>query len=373
MALVLVTGGAGFIGSHTADRLLSIGHEVRILDNLQKPVHMKGKPEYLATKAEFMLGDVRDKETMEKALKGVEYVFHLAAYQDYLPDFSTFFHVNSVSTALIYEIAVAKKLPLRKIIVASSQFVNGEGIYKDKEGNFYYPKRRSNKQLENGQWDFLDNNGSKLEYIWTPETYASPPNQYAISKYSQELMALNFGERYEIPSVALRYSIVQGSRQSFYNMYSGACRIFSLSYYFDKAPTIYEDGRMRRDFVNVHDVVDANILAMSDERTNYQAFNVGGGKDYTVEEFAEIVAKEFGKTDIKPNITGEYRFGDTRNACSDITKLTSLGWKPKREAAESVKEYVHYLKAQTDLKDILDYAEKTMKSMDVIRKQTKTL
>ncbi len=373
MSLVLVTGGAGFIGSHTVDRLLSLGFDVRILDNLQKPVHMKGKPEYLPDAAEFILGDVRDKDTMEKALKDAEYVFHFAAYQDYLPDFSTFFHVNSVSTALIYEIAVAKKLPLKKIIVASSQFVNGEGIYKDSSGKLYYPKRRSNQQLESGQWDFLDDNGEKLEYIRTPETYASPPNQYAISKYSQELMALNFGERYELPSTALRYSIVQGSRQSFYNMYSGACRIFSLAYYFDKPPTIYEDGQMKRDFVNVHDVVDANIMAMTDDRTNYQAFNVGGGIDYTVEEFAGIVAKEFGKETIEPKITGEYRFGDTRNACSDISKLTALGWSPKRKAEDSVKEYINYLKAQTDIQDILEYAEKTMKSLNVVRKPSRPL
>ncbi len=370
MSLVLVTGGAGFIGSHTVDRLLQLGYEVRILDNLQKPVHLKGKPEYIPAEAEFMLGDVRDRETIENALEGVDYIFHLAAYQDYLPDFSTFFHVNSVSTALIYEIAVAKNLPIKKIIVASSQFVNGEGIYRSIDGKICCPKRRTNEQLEKGQWDFADDNGNKMEYIWTPETYASPPNQYAISKYSQELMALNFGERYNLPSVALRYSIVQGSRQSFYNMYSGACRIFSLSYYFDKAPVVYEDGLMQRDFVNVHDVVDANILAMTRDEANYQAFNVGGGRSYTVKEFAEIVAKEFGKGSIKPNITGEYRFGDTRNACSDISKLKKLGWRPKRTARDSVKEYVEYLKAQTDVEDILDYAEKTMKNLNVVRKPT---
>lgn len=368
MEKVLVTGGAGFIGSHTVDRLLKIGYEVRILDNLQKPVHLKGMPEYIPKEAEFILGDVRDRETIEKALEGIDYVFHLAAYQDYLPDFSTFFHVNSVSTALIYEIAVAKNLPIKKIIVASSQFVNGEGIYKDKNGNFVYPKRRSNEQLEKGEWDFTDNEGNKLEYVWTPETYACPPNQYAISKYSQELMALNFGERYNIPSVAMRYSIVQGSRQSFYNMYSGACRIFSLSYYFDKAPTVYEDGMMMRDFVNVHDVVDANILVMQDDRANYNAFNVGGGKAHTVKGFSEIVAKEFGKENILANISGEYRFGDTRNACSDISKLKSLGWSPLRTAEDSVKEYIDYLKAQTDIQDILNYAEKTMKDLNVVRK-----
>lgn len=368
MEKVLVTGGAGFIGSHTVDRLLKIGYEVRILDNLQKPVHLKGMPSYIPKEAEFILGDVRDRDTIEKALDGVDYIFHLAAYQDYLPDFSTFFHVNSVSTALIYEIAVAKNLPIKKIIVASSQFVNGEGIYKDKEGNFIYPKRRSNDQLEKGQWNFTDKDGYPLEYVWTPETYACPPNQYAISKYSQELMALNFGERYNIPSVALRYSIVQGSRQSFYNMYSGACRIFSLSYFFDKAPTVYEDGMMLRDFVNVHDVVDANILVMQDEKANYNAFNVGGGKSYSVKGFSEIVAKEFGKEDIAANISGEYRFGDTRNACSDITKLKSLGWSPLRTAEDSVKEYVEYLRAQTDIEDILAYAENTMKNLNVVRK-----
>ncbi|MBZ0203169.1 MAG: SDR family NAD(P)-dependent oxidoreductase [Ignavibacteria bacterium] len=373
MSLVLVTGGAGFIGSHTVDRLLQLGYDVRILDNLQKPVHLKGKPSYVPAEAEFILGDVRDRETIENALNDVEYIFHLAAYQDYLPDFSTFFHVNSVSTALIYEIAVAKNLPIKKIIVASSQFVTGEGIYRSASGKLYYPKRRSNQQLEKGQWDFTDEDGIKLEYVWTPETYAAPPNQYAISKYSQELMALNFGVRYNIPSVAMRYSIVQGSRQSFYNMYSGACRIFSLSYYFDKAPVVYEDGLMQRDFVNVHDVVDANILAMTDDRADYQAFNVGGGISYTVKEFAGLVAAEFGKSSIKPNITGEYRFGDTRNACSDITKLKGLGWSPKRAASDSVKEYIEYLKAQTDIEDILDYAEKTMKNLNVVRKSIKRI
>ena len=370
MALVLVTGGAGFIGSHTVDRLLSSGYDVRILDNLQKPVHLKGKPSYIPAEAEFILGDVRDKNTVAEALKDAEYVFHFAAYQDYLPDFSTFFHVNSVGTALIYEVAVERNLKLKKIIVASSQFVNGEGIYKSESGKLYYPKRRTNSQLEKGDWDFADEEGKKLQWQWTPESYSSPPNQYAISKYSQELMALNFGERYHIPSVALRYSIVQGSRQSFYNMYSGACRIFSLSYFFDKAPVVYEDGLMMRDFVNVHDVVDANMLVMHDDRADYKSFCIGGGIAYPVKDFAMIVAKNFGKENIKPIINGEYRFGDTRNACSDISKIKSLGWTPRRTADDSVKEYIGYLKSQTDIEDILEYSEKVMKNLNVVRKSS---
>jgi dTDP-L-rhamnose 4-epimerase len=367
MSLVLVTGGAGFIGSHTVDRLISLGHQVRILDNLQKPVHLKGKPGYLNPKAEFMLGDVRDKETMIRALEGVEYVFHFAAYQDYLPDFSTFFQVNSVSTALIYEIAMEKKLPLKKVIVASSQFVQGEGLYKKADGSIVAPQQRSLSQLEAGDWEWKDTEGRLMEWQWTPETHANPPNAYAISKYSQELMTLAFGRMYRIPSVALRYSIVQGSRQSFYNAYSGACRIFNLHYFFDKAPTIYEDGLQRRDFVNIHDVVDANLLVLQDPRADYNAYCVGGGHSYTVEEFADIVAKVHGKEHLKPNIPGEFRLGDTRHTCSDIAKIRNLGWTPRRTAEDSVKEYLEYLKAQTDIEDILEYADKTMKQLNVVR------
>src|SRR5690606_14998036 len=265
MSIALVTGGAGFIGSHTVDRLIDEGLNVRILDNLQKPIHLKGMPSYINPKAEFILGDVKNKIHLQDALKDVDYVYHLAAYQDYLPDFSTFFHTNAVSTALIYEIAIEKHVPLKKIIVASSQFVQGEGLYKSINGDIIAPKLRSELQLLKGDWNWKDQSGNEMFWQWTPESHSNPPNAYALSKYSQEQQALIFGERYQIPSVALRYSIVQGPRQSFYNAYSGACRIFSLSYYFDKPPHIYEDGDQLRDFVNIHDVVDANILVLKND------------------------------------------------------------------------------------------------------------
>jgi len=368
MALVLVTGGAGFIGSHTVDRLISLGFDVRILDILQKPVHLKGKPSYINPKAEFVFGDVRDRNTLEYALEGVEYIYHFAAYQDYLPDFSTFFSVNSVSTGLIYEIIVAKKLKIKKIIVASSQFVQGEGLYKNIYGDVVKPSQRSVSQLENGDWDWRDKNGELLQWQWTPETYVNPPNSYAISKYSQELTAIQLGRRYGIPSVALRYSIVQGPRQSFYNAYSGANRIFNLHYYFDKAPTIYEDGNQLRDFVNIHDVIDANIVVLEKEEADYEVFCVGGGKPYSVKEFADVVAKVHRKENLRPNIPGEFRLGDTRNTLSDITKIKALGWIPKRTPYDSVSEYLEYLREQTDIEDILSFAEKTMKQLDVVRK-----
>lgn len=364
---ILVTGGAGFIGSHTVDRLLEKGHEVRILDNLQKPVHMKGKPEYISDKAEFILGDVRDKAALEKAMKGVDAVYHLAAYQDYLPDFSTYFHVNSVSTALIYEIIVEKKLPVKKVIVASSQAVLGEGLYRCPAHGEMTPDIRLEEQLSKGDWEHhCPHCGQYMQYLPTPEEKINPQNQYAMSKHSQEIIAINLGKRYCIPSVAMRYSIVQGPRQSFYNAYSGAMRIFTLHLYFDKQPTVYEDGNQIRDYINYQDVVEANIKVLEDERANYRGFNVGGGKAYSVLDFYSRVQKVAGKQ-ISPNILKYYRYGDTRHIFSDISKLKSLGWEPKFSIENSIEKYWEYLNSQTDIEDILDYAEKTMKNKGVVR------
>jgi len=226
---ILVTGGAGFIGSHTVDALLEKGYEVKILDNLQFPVHLKGKPAYIPKEAEFIFGDVRDKRTLEYALSEVEAVYHFAAYQDYLPDFSTYFDVNCVSTALLYEIIVEKKLPIRKVIVAASQAVLGEGLYHCPEHGEMVPDIRLESQLSKGDWEHhCPNCGQYMQYLPTPEHKINPQNQYAISKYTEESIAINLGKRYGIPSVAMRYSIVQGPRQSFYDAYSGALRIFSL-------------------------------------------------------------------------------------------------------------------------------------------------
>jgi len=364
---VLVTGGAGFIGSHTVDRLISSGCSVRILDNLQKPVHLKGRPDYINKKAEFILGDVRDKAAIEESVKGVDAIYHLAAYQDYLPDFSTYFHVNSVSTALIYEVIVEKSLPVKKVIVASSQAVLGEGLYLCAEHGEVVPDIRLEKQLSKADWEHhCPRCGVYMQQLPTPESSINPQNQYAISKHSQEQIAINLGKRYGIPSVALRYSIVQGPRQSFYNAYSGAMRIFALNLYFNKQPFIYEDGQQIRDYVNYQDVVDANVLVLEDERADYQCLNVGGGRGYTVSEFYEKIQSVTEKR-IEPVISKYYRYGDTRHIFSDITKLKSLGWKPRISIEESIREYWEFLNSRTDIEDILDYAEKTMKNKGVVR------
>ena len=366
---ILITGGAGFIGSHTADALLKKGHHVRILDILKKPVHMNGFPEYLdKTKVEFIFGDVTNKSTLTYALGNVDIVYHLAAYQDYLPDYSSFSLTNVASTSLIYEIIEEHNLPIKKVILASSQAVMGEGKYHTKEGKVVFPSLRSLKQLSNAQWDLIDPE-TDLPLIMdvSDENVINPMNPYAMSKYQQEMLAINLGNRINIPSVAMRFSIVQGSRQSFYNAYSGACRIFSLSYFLNRQPTLYEDGNSIRDFVNIHDVVDALVLVMEKDEANGQVYNVGGGHPYTVVEFAKTVAEVFG-SDLAPKIPNEYRFGDTRHIFSDICKLKSLGWVPKRTILDSIKEYKQYLEQQTDINDILDYSEKYMKNLGVVRR-----
>jgi dTDP-L-rhamnose 4-epimerase len=366
---ILVTGGAGFIGSHTVDLLLPKGHRVRILDNLMPPVHRDGQvPAYVPREAEFILGDVRDRAAWERALDGVDAVFHLAAYQDYLTDFSKFFHINTVGTALLYEIAVARKFPLQKIIVASSQSTYGEGKYECAEHGVQFPPLRTEEQLVRRDWDVhCPVCARKMKWCVTDEVRVTPHNQYAMSKYTQEMLALNFGRRYNLPTVALRYSITQGPRQSFRNAYSGVLRIFTTRLLFSRAPIAYEDGEQLRDYVSVHDVARANVLVLEDARANYAVFNVGGGRAVTVNEYARLLARIIGK-EIAPQHPGQFRFGDTRHIVSDIGKLRALGWEPRVPLEEIAREYVEWARVQPDVMDYYEQAEKDMLEMGTIRK-----
>ena len=370
---VLLTGGAGFIGSHTADALLAEGHEVRVLDSLEEPVHRGRKvPAYLDRRIEFIRGDVRDEEVLLATLRGCEAVYHCAAFQDYLPIFSRFFDVNVTSTALIYELILREKLPVKKVIVASSQATLGEGLYHDADGRAVLPDIRSSEQLARGEWEIQPPPGFRGPLQWQPtdELVANPQNQYGLSKIAEENVALHIGRRCEIPSVAMRYSIVQGPRQSFHNAYSGACRVFCLHFHLDREPPIYEDGQQVRDYVNIKDVVDANLLVLHDDRANYRMFNVGGEKTLTVLEFAKVVAEVFGRKDYEPQPCGKYRFGDTRHICSDVGKLKALGWKPTRNAYESVEAYKEWLSATEAAEEILDYCNRQMTELNVVREVT---
>jgi dTDP-L-rhamnose 4-epimerase len=368
----LITGGAGFIGSHTAVELLRAGYDVRALDSLTPPVHTGDGtwPDWLSADVERVVGDVRNRDDWAKALRGIDVVIHLAAYQDLLPNFSHFFHVNSVGTALLYELIVAEKLPVRKVIVASSQFVYGEGRYQCAQDGEVFPDGRDPQRLAKGFWEpVCPKCGGPITPLTLLETHANPKNQYSIAKYSQELMAIALGRNYGIPSVAVRYSIVQGLHQSFRNAYSGVLRIFTLQMMKGERPSVFEDGQQLRDYVNVSDVARANRLVLESDEANYQVFNVGGGRGYTVVEFAGIIAEALG-VKIEPNISGEYRVGDTRHSVSDIAKLQRLGWQPTKTPRDSVRDYVEWIRGQKLDRDYAAEALAKLREMGALRKAT---
>lgn len=345
---ILITGGAGFVGSHTADALAARGYAIRIIENLKPPVHAGKWPAYLRGKGyELMRGDVSNKKDMERSLKGVSYVYHLAAYQDQRPDFSKFFLANTVSAALIYEIIVEKKLPVKKVILASSQFVYGDGEYECPHTHkLFYPEVRTQKQFDKKQFAILCPHGAPARFHPFKENQSlTPTNAYGLSKEAIERLSLRFGKTYNIPTVVFRYSIVQGPRQSPRNLYSGAMRIFSLQALANKPITVYEDGRQLRDFVNVADVVAANVLVLKNKKADYQIFNVGGGRAYSVMGFAEMVKNIAGSS--SKITTGGYRRTDTRNAVSDISKLKKLGWRPRFTPEQSARDYIAWLKDQS--------------------------
>ena len=365
---VLVTGGAGFIGSHTCDRLLGLGHDVIVLDALTQPVHRdRRKPAHLSPEIDFYQGDVRNRDLLANLLRRVDAVYHFAAYQDYLTDFARFSDVNVVSTALIYEIIVAERLDIARVVVASSQSAMGEGLYRCPVDGDQLPGMRPEKALAAAQWEIpCPQCGGRMEMQATPEHISNPQNAYGMSKLGEEMVAVNLGRRYDIPTAALRYSIVQGPRQSVYNAYSGACRIFCLSYKQGIAPTAYEDGAAVRDYVNINDVVDANILVLDDDRAAGQVFNVGGGGAVTTKEFADVVMRQY-ESELEAKVTGEYRFGDTRHILSDISKLRKLGWEPRRTPSDSVRAYAAWLDGIAGLDGVLEQANSQMRALGVVR------
>lgn len=344
MKRVLITGGAGFIGSHTVQQLLRAGYAVRILDLLKPPVHPRSTaPTWLAEDAELCLGDVRDRAALSAALTGVDSVIHLAAYQDYLPDFSTFFHINTVGTALLYELIVEKRLGVEKVVIASSQASYGEGRYTCAEHGSVFPNIRPDEQLDKGEWEVGCPDCSRpIHWQLTDEGRVNPQNQYGLSKYTQELVGLNLGRRYRIPTTCLRYSITQGRWQSPFNAYSGICRIFTLRAQAGKHPVVFEDGYQLRDYVYVEDVARANILALEDPRTDFEIYNVGGNQATSAIDYARIVT-DIVHPGLEPELFGYYRFGDTRHIVSDSTKLRNLGWRNTKSVQEVVAEYAAWI------------------------------
>ncbi len=367
MPRVLVTGGAGFIGSHTVDALLARGYDVRVLDLLVPPVHNGQVPEYLPKEVEFIKGDVRDRESMRRALRDVHVVYHMAAYQDYLPDFSTFFTTNAGSTALLYELILAEFRMVQLVVVASSQAVYGEGRHDCSLDGPVYPGPRSEEQLQRGQWEHAcPKCGGRLEPGWTDESTMEPHNAYGLSKRDQDDIGLKIGRRYGVPSVALRYSIVQGPRQSFCNAYSGALRSFTVQLGAKTRPIVYEDGLQLRDYVGVRDVVRATLLPLDCSGMAYRSYNVGGDRSVIVLELAGLVAKAVG-VDLAPEIAGLYRVGDTRHIRSDASALARHGWQAKQSLEDAVRSYTSWALASPGFHNAAKEAHRRMRELGVLK------
>lgn len=368
MTKALVTGGAGFIGSHIVDGLLARGLEVRVLDSLEPRVHPKGRPAYIPRQVEFIQGDVRDRAVLERALDKVEIVFHQAAYQDYMPDYGKFFHANVVSTALLFEIIREKHLPVQKVIVASSQSVYGEGQYDCADHHLILPEARPIEQLDRAEWDLrCPQCHGPLLPVPLVEAHPNPAAAYGISKYAQEMAALRLGKLLGIHTAALRYSIVQGKRQSFYNAYSGICRIFTRAFRAGKAPMVFEDGRQLRDYIHVSDVVAANLKVLDDPRANGQAFNVGSGRPTTVLAYAALLREKMAAP-FHAEVTGAYRVGDVRHTVSSSAKLEALGWKTTKGLSEIFDDYLAWMDSVPDPGDYISSALQTMERSGVVRR-----
>ncbi len=347
---VLITGGAGFIGSHLAIRLLQEGYRVRVFDNLDAQVHgQEGWPKHLPARAEWVLGDVRNYEQMQEALRDVDAVFHLAAavgVGQSMYQINHYTDVNNRGTAVLLELLA--KQPVKRLVVASSMSVYGEGSYRDMAGNPHTPEGREIGMLKEGVWE-LRYADEDLQPVPTSESKVlSPSSVYALSKYDQERLSLIIGAAYNIPTIALRFFNIYGPYQSLSNPYTGVLAIFSSRFLNGRPPIIFEDGRQRRDFVNVHDVVKACLLALEKREVRGEVFNIGSGSNYSIRDIAVNVAAAVGRPNLEPQITGEYRVGDIRHCFADISKAQKqLGYAPRINLEDGLQEMAEWLKDQS--------------------------
>lgn len=349
MSNILVTGGAGFIGSFIVDELIKKGHSVRIFDNLANHVH-KGKiPSYLNKEAEFMKGDIRDYDNFSKALQDIDIVFHeasLVGIEPSMKDINEFVGTNSLGTANLLDIIVKKNLNIKKIIIPGSVAIYGESIYVCDNCAETKSEFRSDEQLKKKIWDLMCTKCDKeMKVVNIPENKEPYLNNiYSLTKYEQEVMSIVVGKKYGIPVTSLRYFNVYGPRQSVINPYSGVITKFVDSILSNKPINVFEDGNQSRDFVSVHDIMQANILAMESSKADYEAFNVGTGIGTSIKKIAEMII-EIMNPDSKLNITNEYRSGDMRHCTADITKIkTALGFKPEIDLMKGLKEVVEWYK-----------------------------
>jgi len=341
---VLVTGGAGFIGSHLVDELLRAGHGVRVLDSLVEQVHGDPqRPEYLSADAELLAGDVRNAEVMRGALERVDSVVHLAArvgvgQSMYEP--AEYAAVNTAGTGVLLQALLEQ--PVRKLVAASSMSIYGEGAYEPVPA-----MERTREQLERGDWEPSGPNGERLEPVPTPESkQPALASVYALTKYDQERMCLLYGAAYDVPAVALRFFNVYGPHQALSNPYTGVLAIFAARLLNDHAPVVYEDGGQRRDFVHVADVARACRLALEQDGVDGQAVNVGSGQGTSVLEIAETLARLLGRQ-IEPELPGKFRAGDIRHCFADVTRAReALGFEAEVPFEQGLGELAEWLEGQ---------------------------
>ena len=348
---ILVTGGAGFIGSHLIEALLHEGHRVRVLDALVAQVHEGGVPRYLSNEVEFIAGDVADAESCRRALDRIDVVYHQAAevgVGQSMYEIERYVRANTYGTSVLLEAVVARREQIRKLVVASSMSIYGEGAYHDPSGQLVYPPIRGAAQLLARRWELETATGEPLKPVPTGEEKPLfPTSVYAISKQDQEQLCLVVGRAYNIPTVALRYFNVYGTRQALSNPYTGVCAIFSSRLLNNQAPVIFEDGEQTRDFTHVRDIVQANLLALKTERADYQAVNIGTGRATSVRQVASLLAEGLQKP-IEPQLVGQYREGDIRHCVADISRAQSLlGYQPTVTLEQGIPELLEWVREQS--------------------------
>lgn len=366
---ILVTGGAGFVGSHLVDELTK-KHEVIIYDNLEPQVH-KSIPDYLNSGAGFVREDIRNRAKLKDAMADCEVVFHQAAMVGVgqsMYQVEKYMEVNTMGTAKLLDILANEEHDVKKLVVASSMSIYGEGKYECFECGVIYPPLRSNEQLKKREWEMkCPSCGREVKPVPTDENKPLQPTSiYAISKKDQEEMCLAVGRAYGIPTVALRYFNIYGPRQALSNPYTGVCAIFSSRIKNNNPPIIFEDGMQTRDFISVHDIVEANLLAMEKSKANYEVFNVGTGKPVSILDIANTLSKLYGKA-LKPEIVNKFRAGDIRHCFADISKIKKLGFKPSVSFEEGMRELVEWGKTQ-EAEDKSEAAYQELKERGLVEK-----
>jgi len=367
---ILVTGGAGLVGSHLADELIRGGHKVLIYDNLESQVHRGKKPDYLNPDAEFIKDDIRNRSSLVKAVKRVDIIFHEAAavgVGQSMYEVDHYVDVNTRGTALLLDILVNEKNKVKKLIVASSMANYGEGLYKCDRCKLRNTTPRPIDRLQKHIWEKLcPQCHSPMRSMPTAEDKEmTPASIYALTKRDQEEMCLLIGRAYDIPVVALRYFNIYGPRQAISNPYTGVIAIFSSRLLNNQAPIIFEDGLQERDFVHVRDIVGANILAMEKDSADYAAINVGTGKATPIIETANIL-KVLLRKDIKPTIVNKFRKGDVRHCYADTKKAKELlGFVSGVELKDGLKELLEWLQGQR-ASDNVEIAKKQLEDKGLV-------